>query len=63
MVNDKGSPMTCGLYIGEISSEQSSGTQLPYVSQQISVEVVDLLSEVTLTFKFINSGDLPIKST
>jgi serine/threonine protein phosphatase PrpC len=63
MVNDKGSSMPCGLYIGEISSEQSSGTQLPYVSTAINVDVVDLLSEVTLTFKFINPGDLPVKST
>ena len=70
VMNDKGSSttmMSCGLYIGigDISSSEHSfsGTEIPNVSTSISVHVVDLLAEVTLTFKFINSGDLPINPT
>jgi hypothetical protein len=58
--------MPCGLYIGigETPSELSSGggTPISNVSTSINVHVVDLLAEVTLTFKY-NSRDLPIDPT
>lgn len=68
MGNDKGPSMTCGLYTGvggELSSDLStfSGAEIPNVSTSINVHVVDILAEVTLTFKYNNSGDLPINPT
>lgn len=65
LVNDKGTSMTCGLYIGvgEAPDLPTSGTEIPYLSSTISIHVVDLLAEVNITYKFINKGDLPIRPT
>lgn len=57
--------MICGLYIGagETHDLPSTGTEIPYLSTSINIHVVDLVAEVSLTYKFINKGDLPIRPT
>lgn len=57
--------MTCGLYIGigDTSELSLSATEIPNLSTSITTHLVDLLAEVCLTYKFINSGDLPINPT
>lgn len=66
-LNDKGSStMTCGLFVGVGDSHGDSklqATEIPAHSTSISVQLVDLVGEITLTYKFINNGENPIRPT
>lgn len=63
LANGKGGSMTCGLFCGDSPGAPFSGTEIPYISTVINVHVVDLVAEVSLTYKFSNTGDKPINPT
>jgi hypothetical protein len=71
LVNDKGKSMTCGLYTGlgggaeglANGGHEGEGVEVPYSSVSIAVQIVDLVAEVCITYKFINAGDKPMQPT
>jgi hypothetical protein len=60
-LNDKGATMICGLYVGD-SNETFNGLAVPPISTSISVHVVDLVAEISLTYTY-NNGDEAINPT
>jgi len=52
--------VTAGLYIEEGGGD---GEQVPFVNVAVNVEMVDVVAEVTFTYKFINTRDRPIDPT